>query len=165
MYGDNLKNLYIDGGTGKKSKVESEVDAVKSYINGLNSDWTLNKVGEGCMNDVGAKDILINGIRPTGITWIKCQGSSDDYDCDDGENLRELDTNFNTYYKWSTGSCDSSPPPYHLKSTARHEFGHWVKMLDTDEDRDTVMWYAYDCSIKSKWWSHDVETIGNVYGR
>lgn len=57
-----------------------------------------------------------------------------------GTTIVDADTNFNTYYSWSTSGGAGA---YDVQSVATHELGHWLRLLDLTGGGDTekTMYY------------------------
>lgn len=58
-----------------------------------------------------------------------------------GSTIVDADTNFNTYYGWSTTGAAGL---YDVQSVAAHELGHWLRLLDLSGGGDTekTMYYS-----------------------
>lgn len=150
---NSLGLININGATNQFSVVSGQLDGGRNDWNDEPSGWTFNKIGTQFCSHWNYSAAL-GSSGPLAVTYRSPLT---------GNPLTDNDTEFNRNYNWSTTNNCSSP--YYLQSTAAHEYGHWLRLLDVSSgsSSDTIMWYAYSCNANTVK-AHDSSTLTSIYG-
>lgn len=75
----------------------------------------------------------------------------------------DITANKNTI--WSSGGCDTTPPPYRMSYFYRHEFTHWVEFKHTAFSPPTSSTHHnFNCNAWDAFNSHDSSSLSSIYG-
>ncbi len=64
---------------------------------------------------------------------------------------------FNTWYAWDT---NGDPNKFDVQSVALHEFGHWLRLADENDEGDDVVMYGSIAAGEIKRYLHDDDEDG-----
>lgn len=81
-----------------------------------------------------------------------------------GSTITDSDTNFNTFYPWSTSGASNA---YDVQNVATHELGHWLKLNDLSGAGDTEKTMYFSAGLgetkKSTLDADDINGINFIY--